>query len=221
MDLAQCLAWEGYRPVGNLHMFAGPRGPAQDFPIYPGSNVIGRDSTCDITLPSQSVSKKHAVLYVTGDCHTIYDNGSLNKTWRSRVSLEPGLPYSLSNGDFLLFANVACRYTILKKIEVETTIAEESGDDTMLLPGTPAPLTFEKTSDAAIRLMVRSAVLARDSDEEVWRGWSDGGEGGSKDALRTSRPAAGALFSPDVVPESDKENDTSSSGTHFTYSPAL
>lgn len=29
MDLAQCLAWEGYRPVGNLHMFAGPRGPEQ------------------------------------------------------------------------------------------------------------------------------------------------------------------------------------------------
>ncbi|XP_077319245.1 mediator of DNA damage checkpoint protein 1 isoform X3 [Lithobates pipiens] len=223
MDLTQRLDWEDeeeesaverHRPVGNLHMFAGTHGPAQDFPIYPGSNVIGRHSSCDITLPAQSVSKKHAVLCVTGDCHTICDNGSLNKTRRSKVALEPDVRYSLSNGDFLLFADVACRYTILKKIEVETTVAEESEDDSMLVPGTQAPLAIEKTPGAAIRRMGRGAVLARDSgdeDEEVQRGWSDGGEGGSKDALRTSRPDADT-----IVPESDEENDTSSSGTCFT-----
>ncbi|XP_040179407.1 mediator of DNA damage checkpoint protein 1 isoform X2 [Rana temporaria] len=233
MDLTQRLDWEDeveetaverHKPVGNLHMFAGTHGPAQDYPIYQGPNVIGRHSSCDITLPAQSVSKKHAVLCVTGDCHTICDNGSLNKTRRSKMALEPDVRYSLSTGDFLLFADVACRYTILKKIEAETTIAEDSEDDSMLVPGTQAPLVIEKTPGAAIRRMGCGAVLARDSgdeDEEVRRGWSDGGEGGSKDALRTSRPAAGAFFSPDadadtVVPESDEENDTSSSGTRFT-----
>lgn len=126
------------------------------------------------------MSKKHAILNVTGDCHTICDNGSLNKTRRSKVALEPQVRYALNDGDFLLFADVACRYTIVKQIEVQTPAAEESEDDSMLIPGTQATFFIEKTPGAAIRRLGRGAVLARDSgdeDEEVRSGWNDGGEG--------------------------------------------
>ncbi|XP_075042744.1 mediator of DNA damage checkpoint protein 1 [Mixophyes fleayi] len=231
MDDTQRLQWDDdeeetpvnrHRPVGNLHMFAGIHGPAQDFPIYLGQNLIGRHASCDITLPAQSVSKKHAILEVKADCHTICDNSSLNKTRRGKAALSPNVRYSLSDGDFLMFADVACRYTIAKKVE-ETTTLEDSEDDSVLVPGTQGPLAIENTPAVAIRRMVRGTVLARDSgdedeDSDVPRKFSGEGEGfGSvKDSHKTSGP--GAVFSPitdTIVPESDEENDTSTSESHF------
>ncbi|XP_071979973.1 mediator of DNA damage checkpoint protein 1 isoform X2 [Engystomops pustulosus] len=201
------------KPVGNLHMFAGIHGPAQDFPIYRGKNLIGRHASCDITLPAQSVSKKHAILDVTGNCHTICDSGSLNKTRRGKVALAPNVRYALSDGDFLLFADVACRYTIPVNVEAETTGVVESEDDSMLVPATQGALAIEKTPGAAIRRIARGVVLARDSgDEEEQTPWNEGGSGSFKDSHKTSGP--GTICPPEadtVVPESDEEIDTSTS----------
>ncbi|XP_069602569.1 mediator of DNA damage checkpoint protein 1 isoform X2 [Ranitomeya imitator] len=207
------------RPVGNLHMFAGIHGPAQDFSIYRGQNLIGRHASCDITLPAQSVSKKHAILDVSGDCHTICDNGSLNKTRRGKTALAPHVRYSLSGGDFLLFADVACRYTIEENVAERTGVAE-SEDDSVLVPATQGALAIEKTPGAAIRRIARGAVLARDSGdeddkEEGQSRWNDGGCGSFKDSHKTSH--SGTICTPaadTIVPESDEENDSSTSETH-------
>ncbi|XP_075692465.1 mediator of DNA damage checkpoint protein 1 isoform X2 [Rhinoderma darwinii] len=209
------------RPVGNLHMFAGIHGPAQDFPIYHGENLIGRHASCDITLPAQSVSKKHAMLEVTGDIHTICDNASLNKTRRGKVALAPHVRYSLSGGDFLLFADVACRYTRAENVESETIGVVESEDDSVLVPATQGALAIEKTPGAAIRRIARGTVLARDSgdedeDEEGQTRWNEGGVGSFKDSCKSSGP--GSIFSPvtdTIVPESDEEIDTSTSETRL------
>ncbi|XP_056396548.1 mediator of DNA damage checkpoint protein 1 [Hyla sarda] len=209
------------RPAGNLHMFAGIHGPARDFPIYYGQNIIGRHASCDITLPAQSVSKKHAILQVRGDCHTICDKGSLNKTRRSKIALAPDVHYALADGDFLLFADVACRYTVHDKVEAETTGVEESEDDSVMVPPTQGALAIEKTPGAAIRRIARGAVLARDSgdeDEEEERQTRrhEGGCGSFKDSFKSS--STGAVFPPDadtIVPESDEEIDTSTSETHL------
>ncbi|XP_077142070.1 mediator of DNA damage checkpoint protein 1 isoform X2 [Ranitomeya variabilis] len=208
------------RPVGNLHMFAGIHGPAQDFSIYRGQNLIGRHASCDITLPAQSVSKKHAILEVRGDCHTICDNGSLNKTRRGKTALAPHVRYSLSGGDFLLFADVACRYTIEENVAERTGVAE-SEDDSVLVPATQGALAIEKTPGAAIRRIARGAVLARDSgdeedQEEGQSRWNDGGCGSFKDSHKTSH--SGTVCTPaadTIVPESDEENDSSTSEPHL------
>ncbi|XP_073497865.1 mediator of DNA damage checkpoint protein 1 isoform X2 [Phyllobates terribilis] len=208
------------RPVGILHMFAGIHGPAQDFSIYRGQNLIGRHASCDITLPAQSVSKKHAILEVRGDCHTICDNGSLNKTRRGKTALAPHVHYALSGGDFLLFADVACRYTIEEKVAERTGVAE-SEDDSMLVPATQGALAIEKTPGAAIRRIARGAVLARDSGDEEDQAegqsrWNDGGSGSFKGNHKTS--GSGTIFTPSadtIVPESDEENDTSTSEPHL------
>ncbi|XP_066437692.1 mediator of DNA damage checkpoint protein 1 isoform X2 [Eleutherodactylus coqui] len=206
------------RPVGNLHMFAGIHGPAQDFPIYRGQNLIGRHASCDITLPAQSVSKKHAILEVRGDCRTICDNDSLNKTRRGKTALAPHVLYALSDGDLLLFADVACRYTIEPNVEVETTGVEESEDDSMLVPATQGALAIEKTPGAAIRRRARGAVLARDSGDEE-EGQSRGNGGGCGFYKGPHKPSGpGTTFSPvtdTVVPESDEEDDPSMSETHL------
>ncbi|XP_040261760.1 mediator of DNA damage checkpoint protein 1 isoform X7 [Bufo bufo] len=206
------------RPMGNLHMFAGIHGGTQDFPIYRGQNIIGRHANCDITLPAQSVSKKHAILEVRGDCHTICDNNSLNKTRRGKTALAPNVHYALSDGDFLLFADVACRYTIVK-VQAEATEVEDSEDDSVLVPATQGALAIEKTPGAAIRRIARGIVLARDSgdeeneeEEEGQTRWHEGGSGSVRDGHKTS--GSGTTFPPDadtIVPESDEENDTSTS----------
>ncbi|XP_063794100.1 mediator of DNA damage checkpoint protein 1 isoform X2 [Pseudophryne corroboree] len=210
------------RPVGNLHMFAGIHGPAQDFPIYRGQNLIGRHASCDITLPAQSVSKKHAILEVKADSHTICDNTSLNKTRRTKAALTPNVRYALTDGDFLMFADVACRYTIQKKME-EASILEESEDDSVLVPGTQGALAIEKTPGVAIRRMVRGAVLARDSGDEDegaagQKKTSEGGEGIGSLRGGHKTTGHGTMFSPitdTIVPESDEENDTSTSESRF------
>ncbi|XP_069800209.1 mediator of DNA damage checkpoint protein 1 [Dendropsophus ebraccatus] len=203
-------------PVGNLHMFAGEHGPARDFPIFYGENVIGRHTNCDITLPAQSVSKKHAILEVKGNCHTILDNGSLNKTRRSKAALTPHIRYFLTDGDFLHFADVVCRYTVKAKVEEET-----SEDDSMMVPPTQGALAIEKTPGAAIRRIAQGTVLARDSgdeeDEEEEKPMRrNDGVRSFRSCLNTS--GSGDIFPPDadtIVPESDEEDDTSTSETRL------
>ncbi|KAM8952748.1 mediator of DNA damage checkpoint protein 1 [Pelodytes ibericus] len=218
-----------HKPVAMLHMFSGTYGAAQDFAIYRGQNIIGRHANCDIVLPAQSVSKKHAILTVQADCHTICDCGSLNKTRRGKAALTPHVRYALESGNFLLFADVACRYTINeveKKPEVEEPAApEESEDDSILVPGTQAALVIEKTPGAAIRRMGRGTVLARDSgeedeneEEECVSGSNEDnkGFGLSRDVLKAS--TTGTFLSPTsdtFVPESDEEIDTSVSQCRF------
>ncbi|KAM3911060.1 mediator of DNA damage checkpoint protein 1 [Leptodactylus fuscus] len=201
------------RPAGNLHMFAGVHGPAQDFPIYYGKNTIGRHCSCDITLPAQSVSKKHAILEVNGDCHTICDNGSLNKTRRGKAALAPNICYALSDGDFLLFADVACRYTIVEKVEAEPSAVEESEDNSALVPDTPGPQATTKLLGAAIHRIAHLAELTKDSvDEEGQTRWNKEGCRSVMDSHKKSAPESD--FPPDtVVPETDEENDTSTSET--------
>ncbi|XP_053330077.1 mediator of DNA damage checkpoint protein 1 [Spea bombifrons] len=219
------LSTDRSRPAARLHMFSGTYGPAQDYDIYPGKNIIGRHAKCDITLPAQSVSKKHAILEVEGDLHTISDCGSLNKTRRGKVAITPHVRYSVADGDFLMFADVACRYTIVKEEkrkeeeEDDTAVQTESEDDSFLVPGTQATLAIEKTPGAAIRRIGRGAVLARDSgeedeheeEEEGQSSLSEGkGVGSSRDNYKVS--AVGTFSSPfadTFVPESDEEGDAS------------
>ncbi|CAH2314304.1 mediator of DNA damage checkpoint 1 [Pelobates cultripes] len=220
------------KPVANLHMFQGTYGPAQDYAIYPGQNIIGRHASCDITLPAQSVSKKHAILEVQADCHTICDCGSMNKTRRGKAPLSPNVRYALSHGDFVLFADVACRYSINKELEKiqkaeQQAVLDETEDDSLLVPGTQATLVIEKTPGVAIRRMGRGAILARDSgdeeenEEENRRGLSEERKGFGPFHNDNKASTTGTFLSPTTdtfVPESDEENDTSISPCRF---PAL
>ncbi|XP_063287444.1 mediator of DNA damage checkpoint protein 1 isoform X2 [Pelobates fuscus] len=220
------------KPVANLHMFQGTYGPAQDYAIYPGQNIIGRHASCDITLPAQSVSKKHAILEVRADCHTICDCGSMNKTRRGKAPLSPNVRYALSHGDFVLFADVACRYSINKELEKiqkaeQQAVLDETEDDSLLVPGTQATLVIEKTPGAAIRRMGRGAILARDSgdeeenEEENRSGLSEERKGFGPFQNDNKASTTGTFLSPTTdtfVPESDEENDTSISPCRF---PAL
>ncbi|KAG8448671.1 hypothetical protein GDO86_015664 [Hymenochirus boettgeri] len=202
------------RPVGTLHLFKGNYGPAQDFTIYPGKNLIGRHASCDVILPAQSVSKQHAILEVHSDCHTLCDQGSLNKTRRGKAALTPHVRYALSDGDLLLFADVACQYTIETEgtsKEMDTSIGEienEESEDDILVPGTQCALAIEKTPGVAIRRLGRGAVLAVDSGDENEDDFKYKCEDFNLVGEESKSPTS-AFSTHTFVPESDEENDTS------------
>ncbi len=64
--------------------------------------VIGRDETCDITIPDRQVSRQHARLSITSEGVLIEDLGSKNGTHRNgQILIEPVL---LVDGDIIQIA---------------------------------------------------------------------------------------------------------------------
>lgn len=79
--------------------------------IYPvhGTMVIGRQSECEIAIPSEEVSRKHAELKVTPDGVMVEDMGSSNGTYVNdrrvtRQLMKPGDELRLDTIRFLLLA---------------------------------------------------------------------------------------------------------------------
>lgn len=76
------------------------------FPLY-GTTVIGRHSDCDICLPSDEVSRKHAKILVTADGLYVEDMGSSNGTFVNgkrvrREKIESGDELKLDTVRFLV-----------------------------------------------------------------------------------------------------------------------
>jgi hypothetical protein len=72
-----------------------PNEPAREFDLKPGRYMLGRASTADIRLPSQTVSRRHALLISTGEEVQILDLGGVNGTYAgseriSETILSPG-----------------------------------------------------------------------------------------------------------------------------------
>ena len=69
--------------------------------------LIGRAGSCDLVVPSQTVSRQHARLELLGDRWQLSDLGSMNGTqvngWRVRepVELEPGDAITLGDRDWV------------------------------------------------------------------------------------------------------------------------
>lgn len=77
------------------------------FELRPGRYVVGRDAGCDIEIPHESISRKHAVLDVdVSNRLTLSDLSSTNG------SLVNGKPVSgsivVKGGDFVTFGEVTC-----------------------------------------------------------------------------------------------------------------
>ncbi|XP_069775624.1 mediator of DNA damage checkpoint protein 1 isoform X2 [Narcine bancroftii] len=132
-------------PRARLRMFGGSKQAKTDFTIYGGLNVIGRNENCDICIPVQSVSKKHAVIDVEGDTHVIHDCNSLNKTRRKSVILKPHIRYQINDGDVFLFGDVACQYLVLPP-EAQGIESGSDTDSESMLPQSRASMEYRVES---------------------------------------------------------------------------
>ena len=72
------------------------------FPLKPGDNVIGRDSSCDIQIHDSSVSKRHCVLSISEKGVAVTDLGSTNHTFVNESCLRQGQSGPVVHGDRLI-----------------------------------------------------------------------------------------------------------------------
>jgi phosphoserine phosphatase RsbU/P len=67
--------------------------------------TIGRVEPCDIFIPSQAASKRHAKIVRVGDAYSIVDLNSKNKTYLNDQKLEPNQPVPLHDNDKIKICN--------------------------------------------------------------------------------------------------------------------
>lgn len=80
----------------------------KNFPVH-GTTVVGRHSECDICLPADEISRKHARIQIEADGLYVEDMGSANGTFVNgkrvkRGKLEPGDELKLDTVRFLIQA---------------------------------------------------------------------------------------------------------------------
>lgn len=65
---------------------------------------VGRDDDCDIVIPENEISRRHAAFYYENDRWFLRDNFSTNGTWLNNARIEPGKKYELTPNDEINFA---------------------------------------------------------------------------------------------------------------------
>jgi hypothetical protein len=66
--------------------------------LVEGTNVIGRESSCDIRLGDRAISRQHARLVVSGDRFVLYDLQSTSGTLVDGEEVDPSTGAPLRNG---------------------------------------------------------------------------------------------------------------------------
>lgn len=78
-----------------------------EWPLKHGLNVVGSSATCDVRLEGiEGVSRRHAEILVANDVCQITDLNSTNGLKVNGVSLTPGKPVTLEEGDTIHIARM-------------------------------------------------------------------------------------------------------------------
>jgi len=80
-------AFGGEVTPASIHMLV--RGD-REYPLAAGENVVGRDPNADVPIASATVSRRHAIITITGNEAMLVDLQSKNGTWvAGREIVEP------------------------------------------------------------------------------------------------------------------------------------
>jgi DNA-binding winged helix-turn-helix (wHTH) protein len=79
-----------------------------EYRLDQGENLVGRERTAQLFLPSASVSRRHAIINVSGDLATVTDLASKNGTFIGKQQLRDEAP--LSDGSIIRFGSVEVLY---------------------------------------------------------------------------------------------------------------
>ena len=94
--------------------FAAPEGGFQNVELVDGENLLGRGVEARIKPDSLDISRRHALLTVTGDKVTICDLGSRNHTYLDDEELVKDVVVELELGARLRFGGVEARLIAVK-----------------------------------------------------------------------------------------------------------
>ena len=74
-----------------------------------GSHVIGRSPACQIIIPHDSVSRRHARLSIAGSDVVVTDLNSRNGTFLNGTRLSAHRPYQIRDGDEIRLGQMVMR----------------------------------------------------------------------------------------------------------------
>ncbi|HHP7246309.1 MAG TPA: FHA domain-containing protein [Elainellaceae cyanobacterium] len=109
-----------------------PDGPDVQATDVASSWLIGRSSTCAVTVLNRSVSRRHAVIgHHSSIGFYVTDVGSSNGTWVNRRKLAPMERRSLQDGDLLQLGSLKAEFFIASRQQVD----DDSHESTYSLRG--------------------------------------------------------------------------------------
>lgn len=101
---------------GERLVLASPDGSTLEIPVK-DEVVIGREDPISEVFPDldltsfggmeNGVSRKHAVIHLSGANYTLEDMGSTNGTFVNRKKVQPNVPHAIKPGDELRFGKLA------------------------------------------------------------------------------------------------------------------
>jgi len=93
--------------------------------------TVGRQPNSSLSIPSPTVSRRHAELHHINATMNLVDLGSTNGTFVNGIKIQGGCP--VNHGDLLQFGHVVFRVTQQKKESVQQTMADDSCDRALAL----------------------------------------------------------------------------------------
>ena len=102
---ASAAGIEEFEPAAVIHTL---RHRDQEYRLDEGENLVGREPTAQIFLSSSSVSRRHALINVSGDRATIIDLASKNGTFIGKQQLFEEAP--VADGTIIRFGSVEVLY---------------------------------------------------------------------------------------------------------------
>lgn len=88
-----------------------PGQPPMRVELKLGANTLGREPGCDILIPAEGVSRRHARIVCTPRGALVTDLESRNGTFLNQVRLQPNVPQQLKSGDRLQLGTAVITYS--------------------------------------------------------------------------------------------------------------
>jgi transcriptional regulator with PAS, ATPase and Fis domain len=96
----------GAEPLTGLRLLVLRESGSEVFDLPARSATIGRSRECEVRIDDASVSRKHAVLHVSGDAVTVEDLGSANGTKVDGTPVVPGTTLRVRSGSLVEVGSV-------------------------------------------------------------------------------------------------------------------
>jgi diguanylate cyclase (GGDEF)-like protein len=91
--------------------------------LGPAETLIGRGSSCDLSISLSDISRRHCRVLVREDQMLLEDLGSTNGTWLNDEAIEPGIQVPIRSGDHINLGGVI--FKVLDGGNVEAQYHEE------------------------------------------------------------------------------------------------
>ena len=109
-------------PMPHGYLLAGQTTYALDGATF----LIGRRPKCDLAMPSQAVSRVHAVVFRRGGAHFVRDLNSRNGTFVNREKIREA---ELRDGDKLAIVGASFEYRVQEVAELAAAVPEAAADE--------------------------------------------------------------------------------------------